>query len=265
MYLQQPPQSQPSPWEYRRTGLLHFVPLHPHHRCLPLHSPLLPSSLWHQECRIASQLADLYQLQLSSPFPEHLPSYRLCPYRYHRLEVRIRQQPRFCQPDWCLRSQSMESRKRAGSGHWKRVLPFQIHPFPSSILVKHVPLLQDLCCTSSWKLCWCARSPNPSISMSRRKLIGSQFTSCWKPSSCTMPEFRCRIFTSKPFDALLHCAPPMLLASRVKVSPPFDGFQPKPVSANRHLPDSFDKSRYMLSKLSLPSDVSNLSSGQWVH
>ena len=43
----------------------------------------------------------------------------------------------------------------------------------------------------------------------------------------------------------------MLLESRVKVSPPPAGFHPKPFSANLHLPCSRDRSRWMLSKLSL--------------
>jgi hypothetical protein len=37
----------------------------------------------------------------------------------------------------------------------------------------------------------------------------------------------------------------------VKVSPPPAGFHPKPFSANLHFPCSLDKSKWMLSKLSL--------------
>lgn len=39
--------------------------------------------------------------------------------------------------------------------------------------------------------------------------------------------------------------------------PPAEGFQPRPFSANRHFPDSLDKSRKILSKFSLLSSSIN--------
>ena len=72
--------------------------------------------------------------------------------------------------------------------------------------------------------------------------------------------------SSYPFAALLHSAAPILLLSRVKVSPPPDGFQPMPLSASLHFPDCFDRSRYMFSKLSLAPSQSHQSPGsslQW--
>ena len=65
------------------------------------------------------------------------------------------------------------------------------------------------------------------------------------------PDVRDRIFNSYPLAARLHCAPPMLLASSVKVSPPPEGFQPSPVSAMRHLPGCFERSRCILSNDSM--------------
>ena len=65
------------------------------------------------------------------------------------------------------------------------------------------------------------------------------------------PEVRDKIFSSYPLAARLHCALAMLLASSVKVSPPPEGFQPRPVSAMRHLPACFERSRYILSKDSI--------------
>lgn len=77
-----------------------------------------------------------------------------------------------------------------------------------------------------------------------KTLLRRSKSSCWNPSSwMIVDELRCRMRTSYPLDALLQCALPMLLWSRVKVSPPLAGFQPKPVSANLHFPLSLERSR----------------------
>lgn len=73
--------------------------------------------------------------------------------------------------------------------------------------------------------------------------VTAKLTSCSNPSSWMTPDVRDKIFSSYPFAARLHCAAPMLELSRVNVSPPPMGRQPRPLSASLHFPGCFDRSR----------------------